>query len=278
VTNSAPPVETGIDVVLGGEGLIGRRLVERLGRDGSNVVSLDLKTGFDLRTLLPDDLAGAGRVWFLAWDTGGASFLYDPRRQVEQLSHNVALCQAVFESLERCGSPFLFISSQLAGDDHAYGVSKRLGHFWADQLGGKVARLWNVYGWEDPSERTHLVTDLVRRGLEEGVVRCRTTGTEVRRLLHVDDCVTGLITLMESEQQTADLAGEKWHSVADVANEIAEQLSVRVEFGTETGSEYRVDPSVPLDGWHPSIALREGIAETIERARAAPASRQRAPT
>jgi nucleoside-diphosphate-sugar epimerase len=278
VTKRAPSFEAGADVVLGGEGLIGRRLVERLRGDGSNVVSLDLKAGFDLRTLLPDDLAGAGRVWFLAWDTGGASFLYDPRRQLEQLSHNVALCQAVFEALERCGSPFLFISSQLAGDDHAYGVSKRLGHFWADQLGGKVARLWNVYGWEDPSERTHLVTDLVRRGLEEGVVRCRTTGTEVRRLLHVDDCVTALITLMASKQRTADLAGERWHSVAEVAEEIAEQLSVPVELGTETGSEFRVDPSIPLHGWSPSIDLRSGIAETIERARAASELRHRSPT
>jgi nucleoside-diphosphate-sugar epimerase len=131
-----------------------------------------------------------------------------------------------------------------------------------------VARLWNVYGWEDPSERTHLVTDLITRGLEKGVVRCRTSGEEVRRLLHVDDCVTGLIALMESEQISADLAGERWHSVADVAREIAEQLSLPIELGAVAGSEFRVDPSIPLDGWSPSIPLSKGIAKTIAAARA----------
>jgi nucleoside-diphosphate-sugar epimerase len=275
MTRTAETIEDGADVVLGGEGLIGRRLVDRLRSAGGRVASLDLKTGTDLRALGPDELAAAGRVWFLAWDTGGAAFLEDPRRQVEQLRHNVALCQAVFDAIERSGCPFLFITSQLAGVDHAYGVTKRLGHFWASRLGGKVARLWNVYGWEVPSERTHLVTDLITCGIEEGVVRCQTTGQEVRRLLHVDDCVTGLIALMDSEQQTADLAGERWHPVAEVANEIADQLGVPVELGSEAGSEFRVDPSVPLPGWSPSISLRDGIAETIACAGASRKPRSR---
>jgi nucleoside-diphosphate-sugar epimerase len=272
MTRTPPAFEEGADVVLGGEGLIGRRLVDRLRGMGGKVASLDLKTGFDLRALRRDELTGAGRVWFLAWDTGGAAFLEDPRRQVEQLEHNVALCQAVFNAIERCGAPFMFISSQLAGADHAYGVTKRLGQFWASELGGNVARLWNVYGWEDPSERTHLVTDLITGALADGVVRCRTTGGEVRRLLHVDDCVTGLITLMEAEQKGADLAGERWHSVSDVAQEIAKQLSVPWELGSAIGSEFRVDPMTGLDGWSPSITLSEGIAETIACARASAAA------
>jgi nucleoside-diphosphate-sugar epimerase len=262
--------EDGADVVLGGEGLIGRHLVARLEGEGDgNVASLDLKTGVDLRTLGPDDLRGARRVWFLAWDTGGAAFIEDSSRQVEQVRHNVALCEAVFEAIAQSELPFMFVSSQLAGAEHAYGVTKLLGHFWATQLGGKVARLWNVYGWESPSDRTHFVTDLVRRGLQEGVVRCRTTGEEVRRLLYVEDCVSGLIRLMEAEQSAADLAGESWHAVADVAREIARQLSLPVEFGTGRGSEFRVDPIIQLEGWSPLVSLRDGIAETIERARVA---------
>ncbi len=63
------------ELVLGGEGLIGSTLAAMLGARGHEVVSLDLKSGCDLRrTDLAAPFAAADRVWFLAWDTHGESF------------------------------------------------------------------------------------------------------------------------------------------------------------------------------------------------------------
>ena len=80
------------ELVLGGEGLIGSELVRTLRAKGHGVVSLDLKSGHDLRK--PFDLKPfeeCDRVWFLAWDTGGAKFLEAEDRQHEQYKNNCEL-------------------------------------------------------------------------------------------------------------------------------------------------------------------------------------------
>jgi nucleoside-diphosphate-sugar epimerase len=80
------------ELVLGGAGLIGTELVNELRQRGHDVVSLDLKTGHDLRQ--PIDLKlfeQCDRVWFLAWDTGGQSFWKAEDRQNEQYRNNCEL-------------------------------------------------------------------------------------------------------------------------------------------------------------------------------------------
>jgi nucleoside-diphosphate-sugar epimerase len=139
---------------------------------------------------------------------------------------------------------------------------------WAAHLGGKVARLWNVYGWEHPDERSHVVTDLVLSGLRGGPVRTLTTGGERRRFLYKTDCVEALIRLFDSELQTAEIAGPEWVKIRDVAEEVARQLNTEVEAGTLRGSEAPVDPTEPLPGWEPRISLRDGLALVIAEARA----------
>jgi nucleoside-diphosphate-sugar epimerase len=77
------------ELVLGGEGLIGSALVAELRRRGHEARSLDLKSGFDLRR--PFDSAPfeeCDRVWFLAWDTGGAKYLEAEDQQHAQYRNN----------------------------------------------------------------------------------------------------------------------------------------------------------------------------------------------
>lgn len=255
------------ELILGGEGLIGTELAKTLAAKGHQVISLDLKSGVDLRQ--PVDLGlfeNCDRVWFLAWDTGGAKFLEAEDRQHQQYKNNCELSLRVFDALACTKKPFLFITSQLAGLPNAYGTTKLMAWHWALHLGGKVARLWNVYGWEHPDSRSHVVTDLVLSGLQ-GRVRCMTNGDEKRRFLYKTDCVSGLITLFDSPLQTAEISGPQWLTIRSVAEEIARQLNVTVELGEAKGSEVPIDPSELLPNWHPRITLAEGIARVIGEAR-----------
>jgi nucleoside-diphosphate-sugar epimerase len=257
------------ELVLGGEGLIGSALVAELRRRGHEARSLDLKSGFDLRR--PFDAAQfeeSDRVWFLAWDTGGAKYLEAEDQQHAQYRNNCELSLRVFDVLARTKKPFLFTTSQLAGLPNAYGTTKLMAWHWAAHLGGKVARLWNVYGWERPDERSHVVTDLVLSGLRGGPVRTMTTGEERRRFLYKTDCVEALIRLFDSELQTAEIAGPEWTRIRDVAGEVARQLNVGVEAGALKGSEAPVDPTELLPGWEPRVSLGEGLGLVIEEARA----------
>jgi nucleoside-diphosphate-sugar epimerase len=79
------------ELVLGGEGLIGSELVRALRAKGHHAISLDHRTGCDLR--LPLDIgpfAECDRIWFLAWDTGGAKFLEAEDRQHEQYKEGIS--------------------------------------------------------------------------------------------------------------------------------------------------------------------------------------------
>ncbi len=271
------------ELILGGAGLLGSTLINELQKRGHETVSLDLKTGCDLRYVDEEPFRNCDRVWFLAWDTGGAKYIEARDSQHVQYKHNCELCARVFDMLSHTGKPFLFVSSQLAGLPTAYGVTKAMAANWTRQLGGKVARLWNAYGWEQPDYRSHVITDLVLSGIN-GSVRCMTDGSERRRFLYKSDCVNALMKLFDGEQQSAEIAAAEWVTIRDVGEEIARQLNVETEFGALKGSECMIDPADTLPDWQPRVSLEEGIAYVISDARAylnkaaAPASAESAHT
>jgi nucleoside-diphosphate-sugar epimerase len=256
------------ELVLGGDGLIGSELVRALRARGHAAISLDLKSGCDLRHIDDEPFAACDRVWFLAWDTGGAKYIEAPDRQHEQYKHNCELSARVFDILARTRKPFLFTSSQLAGLPTAYGLTKLMAAQWAERLGGKVARLWNTYGWEHPDLRSHVVTDLVLAGLTTGRVKVATRGNERRKFIYKSDCVAALIQLFDGQEMSAQIAGSEWLTIRQVAEEIARQLGVGLELGEAQGSEVMIDPARTLPGWRPGVDLAEGISRVIEDARA----------
>ncbi len=256
------------ELVLGGEGLIGSTLVQKLTARGHSVNSLDLKSGCDLRQVDDRPFQECDRVWFLAWDTGGARYIEAADRQHEQYKHNCELSVRVLDTLARTRKPFLFISSQLAGLPTAYGTTKLMAASWSLQLGGKVARLWNTYGWEQPDVRSHVITDLVLSGLTNGRVTCLTNGSERRRFIYKTDCAEALLALFDGPNQSAEIAGPEWVTIRQVGEEIARQLSVEFEPGKAMGSEVMIDPNQLLPNWEPKVTLREGIARVIADARA----------
>jgi nucleoside-diphosphate-sugar epimerase len=255
------------ELVLGGNGLIGSTLVTALKALGHDVASLDLKNGCDLRQIDDQPFRECDRVWFLAWDTGGARYIEAVDRQHEQYKHNCELTVRVLDALARTRTPFLFVSSQLAGLHTAYGTTKLMAACWSLQLGGKVARLWNTYGWEHPDVRSHVITDLVLSGLTRGRISCLTDGMERRRFIYKTDCVDALMKLFDSEKQSAEFAGPEWVTIRQVGEEIGRQLGVEFEAGNAKGSEVMIDPQESLPGWQPGVTLSEGISRVIADAR-----------
>ncbi len=255
------------ELVLGGQGLIGSELVHSLQLDGHNVVSLDLKNNCDLRRVENHSFEECDRVWFLAWDTGGAKYIGAIDKQHQMYKHNCELSARVFDALAQTRRPFMFVTSQLAGQRNAYGMTKLMAEQWASQLGGKVARLWNTYGWEHPDTRSHVITDLVLSGLTEGKVKTMTNGKEQRRFIYKADCIAALRRLFDSEQVSGHIAGPEWVSIKRLADEIALQLNIEVELGQSEGEEVLIDPEILIPDWQPAVSLSEGIALVITEAR-----------
>ena len=255
------------NLVVGSEGFVGRPLCAHLEAQGETVVRFDIKRGDheDARRVRLS-LDGVDRVYFLAWEVGGAKYLYRDDVQFRQLDWNLQLLLNVMPQLREAGTPFLFVSSQLAEEhDTVYGVTKRLGEVWTHLLRGVRVRLWNVYGgYEDQTERSHVVADFVHQALSKGRIDMMTTGEEVRQFIHVDDvCRAFHMALSRRLAGLYDVTSFEWVRVLDLARIVADLTGAEVVPGTRLGST----PVTPLVGkvpdWEPSLTLREGLAQMV---------------
>jgi len=181
-------------IVIGSEGFIGKYLVNFLRNQNKIVIELDIKNSpvQDCSTSNLD-LQKEDIVYFLAWDVGGSKYLYRQDTQKNQIHCNLALMNNIFRQLEVGGNLFVFISSQLAGTDFAYGVLKRLGELLTTQLGGRCLRLWNVYGAYEPcSERSHVVSDIIYQAINNHQINLLTSGEEKRQFIYIDDVCSAI--------------------------------------------------------------------------------------
>lgn len=193
------------NLVIGSSGFIGKYFCKYLEKKGEQVVRFDIKRNKkeDARfAKLP--LKEIDKVYFLAWDVGGAKYLHKENTQLKQLEWNTALLLNVMPQLRKV--PFVFVSSQLAEDNTVYGVTKKLGELWTKQLKGCYIRLENVYGMnEKTGERSHVISDFVNQA-KKGKIKMLSSGEEKRRFTHIEDACNALYS------------ANKWVSIRDVAD------------------------------------------------------------
>lgn len=261
------------NLVIGSDGFVGRPFCKFLEEKGEEVIRFDLKRGSheDAR-VASISFRGIDRVYFLAWEVGGAKYLYRDDIQFVQLDANLKLMLNLFPQLQASRVPFLFVSSQLAEEyDSVYGVTKRLGEVWTRLLHGVRVRLWNVYGaYEPASERSHVVADFVWQALMRGEIRMLTTGQEQRQFVYIEDVCRAFHGAMEQRlSDVCDVTSFEWVTVSRVADIIAELTGAKVTRGASVGST----PITPLRGkvphWTPAMSLEEGLERTVALYRAA---------
>ena len=248
-----------VNLVLGSEGFLGRALCKYLERH-EKVIHYDIKLGpeQDLRSAKLD-LTGIDRVYLLAWDVGGAKYLYNPDTQESQFEWNMKLMANTLPQLK--GVPFLFVSSQQAVQSNAYGTAKRIGEIWTKLLGGFAVRLWNIYGEvEDTSERSHVVSDFVRQAKETGKIKMQTDGSEFRQFVHTFDACRAIHLAMIQQYSTVyDVTSYEWVSIRQIADFIASETGAKVIPGWDSGKNFRTPYIGRMPGWSADILLQDGI-------------------
>ena len=136
-------------------------------------------------------------VFFLAFDVGGSRYLKKYQHTYEFVNNNTRIMANVFQYLAEYRKPFVFASSQMSNMSYSpYGVLKRVGEMYTQNLKGLTVKFWNVYGVEKDMEKSHVITDFIRKGFEEGEFEMMTDGTEERQFLYAEDCCEGLETIM----------------------------------------------------------------------------------
>ncbi len=255
-------------MVIGSEGFIGSSLCLFLKNKGERVIHFDLKrSALEDARIAKINFDNIDRVYFLAWDVGGAKYLYKNNSQMNQLDWNLGILMNIMPQLEKSKKPFLFVSSQLAEEcDTVYGVTKRLGEVWTKLINGVFVRQWNVYGpFENRSDRSHVVADFIYQALTTKTIKMITTGNEKRQFIYIDDvCEAWHKAISDNIKGVYDITSFEWKSVIDVANVIAKLTQSIVVPGQEIGSTPLTPINGKIPGWFPRVSLEDGLKKTIE--------------
>ncbi len=150
-----------------------------------------------------------------------------------------------------------------------------------------VTRFANIYGGGDLNF-SRLIPETTIAVLDGRRPQIRSDGSPERDFLHVDDAVAAYLAIeaaLDGEGargEAFNAGGERPHSVREVVAEIAAVAETGIEpeylgEGTPDGEIDRqyVDSTKLRErtGWRPSVALRDGLRETLEWYRAHPQAR-----
>ena len=262
-------------LILGSEGQIGASLAEYLLKNGEEVIRFDIvnSESEDLRIksnpILIEKIKQCDLVHFLAFDVGGAKYLEKYQDSYSFIDNNLKIMVNTFELLKLYNKPFIFASSQMSELSYStYGMLKSIGEKMTRDLGGIVIRLWNVYGYEPYSEKSHAITDFIKMAKYESKINIRTDGQEARQLLYSEDCAECILILSKKyhildKSKNYHITSFEWVKIIDVAK-IVQEIS-----GCEINTAVRKDEtqknamnnadSYILRFWKPKTTLKEGI-------------------
>ena len=271
--------------VLGSGGQIGAYLTEHLTKKGHLVREFDIVNGNheDMthipNTFLRNVIMDSDFVFFLAFDVGGSRYLKKYQHTFKFIDNNTRMMANAFGYLEQYKVPFIFASSQMSNMSYSpYGAMKRVGELYTKSLGGLIVKFWNVYGIEKDIEKSHVITDFIRKGFETGKIEMMTDGTEKREFLYAEDCCEALEKVME-EYETLD-SDDNLHitsfdstTILDIANiirqlflsnhKIIKLIPSESKDEVQKDARNEADPYI-LKLWKPKTSIRDGIKKVFE--------------
>lgn len=144
------------------------------------------------------------------------------------------------------------------------------------RLSARIVRIFNTYGPRMAPDDGRVVTNFIEQGLDGRPLTIYGDGSQTRSFQYVDDLVEGIWRLMGVEDpHPVNIGNPDERTMLELAEVIACLLGRRVE---------RVHRPLPKDdptrrrpditrarallGWQPRVTLEEGLARTIEHARA----------
>jgi len=272
--------------VLGSSGQIGAYLTEHLTKKGHLVREFDIDNGNheDMthipNTFLRNVIMDSDFVFFLAFDVGGSRYLKKYQYTYDFINNNTRMMANTFDILKTYKKKFIFASSQMSNlSFSSYGLLKNLGELYAKSLGGLTTKFWNVYGIEKDYEKSHVITDFIRKGFETGVIDMMTDGTEERQFLYAEDCCKALKIIMKKydEFKSDDplhITSFKNNSILEVAETIQdvfkehgmnhiEILPSKSKDSVQMDKKNKPDTYI-LDWWQPKTTLMSGITKVFE--------------
>lgn len=171
--------------------------------------------------------------------------------------------------------PFIFASSQMSNMLHSnYGILKLLGESYTNALNGIIVKFWNVYGYENIAEKSHVITDFIKRARDNNKIIMKTDGLEERQFLFGRDCAECL-TIISKEYKNINkikplhITSFKWTSIIEIANIISllfdncQVIPSNLRDEIQGNIKNQPDDYI-LSFWKPRTDINHGIEEMVK--------------
>ena len=138
----------------------------------------------------------------------------------------------------------------------------------------RVARIFNTYGPRMAADDGRVVSNFIVQALRGEPITIYGDGTQTRSFCYVDDLVSGLIALMDnksSETGPVNLGNPGEFTMSELANLVLQMT------GSKSSLEHRdlpqddpkqrqpdISKAKKVLNWEPAVALKDGLARTIE--------------
>jgi len=184
------------------------------------------------------------------------------------------MCYPVFEEEGHVGEP--------EPTNAGYGWAKRMGERYAQWVAQEhdikigITRFSNVFGIRDnfDEETSHVIPALIKRTIEDDVVKVYGTGEQIREFLYSRDAARGMMEVLEHypEADPVNIGNPKNRvTIRELAQLIQEVLGVNkpLLFDTSIPDGYprrgsNIERLIAHTWWQPETDLMEGLRRTVE--------------
>ena len=148
---------------------------------------------------------------------------------------------------------------------------KNLGEHFTNSLGGLVVRLYNIYGNEKVSHKSHVIPDLINQAKMHKSIKLLTNGLEQRQFLFVEDCCEGLYVISQNYNEllkynsAIDLTSFEWMSLRKIVKIVSGIYDCNFEY-SEHSADFvlKLTPNnLVLNYWKPRTSIYEGILKIV---------------
>jgi UDP-glucuronate decarboxylase len=137
----------------------------------------------------------------------------------------------------------------------------------------KVARIFNTYGPRMHPDDGRVVSNFIVQALKGEPITIYGDGSQTRSFCYVDDLIDGFIRLMNSPDDVigpVNLGNPCEFTIRELADIVIDLTGARsrlvfMPLPTDDPQQRQPDISRAISqlGWHPGVALRDGLARTI---------------
>ena len=284
-------------LVTGGEGFIGKKLVNRLIKEKHNVISLDKTNSADIIADLSDEnfnfdcVDNIDYIFHLAAQPGGYFSLKNPyidgkwnclgTINVVKLAQKLKVKKLIYIS-----SMAIYGNQELSSEEHSkhdpisfYGVSKFTGELYTkliyehSNIPYTIFRLFATYGSGQDLNNKHqgILSIYLDQALNKDTVEITGSKNRVRELIHVDDVIEALILSFnqKTNNEIYNVSNSESLTPEIIINKISKALDKPLKIkeidgyvGDQTHITSTTNKLQDL-GWEPKINIKEGIEEFI---------------